>query len=106
MVHAHNVITRCIFYAMLLGFILWVTILMNASFSVRTIPVKKPYVVRIATFKLHIIEKVPIHDGYSLHISLERDLLWYGVSWFGAGLGTGLFWRTLQLKHNNEQTKT
>lgn len=75
---------------------------MNASFTIRTLPVRQTYNVSIATFKIHSIQKVPIKDGYSVRISLESGLVWYGVSCTGLGLGLGTVLSTLRAKRTSE----
>lgn len=98
MAQAHNLITRCIFYALLGGFLIWAGSLMNASFAVRDLRPNTPYTVRVATFNLHTIQKVPIHDGYRVQISLESGIIWYGLHWLGLGVASGLFMKTLRTR--------
>lgn len=94
-----NYVIRTATAALLLGFIVWSVLLMQASFAVRSMPINHVYKVHWGPFLIHEIEKVYAPLGYSIRMSIEPGIIWFGLSWIAGGMIVGL-WLHRKYKNN------
>jgi len=100
-----NIIVRTTALSMMLGFVAWAALLMQASFIVRNMSISSTYVVHGGALALHRIQKVRLPQGYSVHISVEPGFLFFVCGWLALGILSGvciLFWD----KKRREQINT